>query len=236
MLVLNCSRAFADFIEPNATPGKAPLILMPPAKAVVDDSLWLRDQDGQPATSLWQWQLHMVVVRRQPCVLAMEMDTRFNMLFTDLRKGDIAELLKQLLERLLNLQLFAAGDMGLVEDADLDGIIDCLFARHGDFRLVLRGNRSVQSHLNDVAYHLDREVDKRNGLPHGHERCAVFDDICNGMLRRSKSRPDWFFPAEEMLCYFMGQFAGWTPDRMVYLRERIKARRQQVWAEQGLHD
>jgi len=43
----------------------------------------------------------------------MEADTRFCMLFTDLRKGDIAELLKQTLERLLNLQLFAVGDMGL---------------------------------------------------------------------------------------------------------------------------
>jgi len=56
MLVLNCSRAFADFIEPNTKAGKPPLVLMPPAKAVGDDSLWLSDQNGQPPAALWQWQ------------------------------------------------------------------------------------------------------------------------------------------------------------------------------------
>lgn len=229
MLIFNCSRAFANFMAPKPGSGLESLIVMPPAEAAINDNRWLQSQYDQPLPAVWQWQVHMVYEQDEPCVLVMEADTRYCMLFTEQTPGDMQGLLKQILERLLNVQFYAARGLGIVSDADCDAIMHSLLTQHRDARLVLRSDRSVQCHLNEVAYHLGRQVEKRGGLPHGHDQCAMFDEHSNSMPRRSKNRPDWFFAEEEMLCYCMSQFAGWTAAQIVGLREQIKHKQRQIW-------
>ncbi|MDR3409348.1 MAG: hypothetical protein P4L87_00110 [Formivibrio sp.] len=72
MLIFNCSKAFAEFIEPKPKVGTTPLMVALPSANLADDAELLLDLSGKRPAHLQQWLVHMVRVRRKPCVLAME--------------------------------------------------------------------------------------------------------------------------------------------------------------------
>ena len=87
MIVFNCSQAFAEFIEPRKA-GPAPFVGTPASKHPGEDAPQLIDADGQPPRHVEQWLVHGLRIRRKTCVLVMDIDTRYAMLFSDLRRGD----------------------------------------------------------------------------------------------------------------------------------------------------
>ena len=229
MLIFNCSKAFAEFIEPKLKAGTPPLVAAPPSANLADDAELILDNGGErpggerPA-HLQQWLVHMVRVQRKPCVLAMEVKTRFAMLFTGLKKGDGVGFINLLVERLANEMAFAAEDVGMAVDVDV--MVANFAARHGAFRFYLRTDRSTQSHLNDVAWHLQIQADEAGCLPEGHEECAMFDEFANEILRTTKGRKDYFVPAEEMLCDWLSSYGGLTPDGVARVRAQIRAQKR----------
>ena len=87
MIVFNCSQAFAEFIEPKHA-GPAPLIGEAPSPHPSQDAPFLIDADGEPPRHLQQWLVHFVRIQRKPCAVAMDIDTRYAMVFSHLKKGD----------------------------------------------------------------------------------------------------------------------------------------------------
>ena len=197
MLIFNCSRAFADFIEPKAKPGIAPLVAPPASPDPANDCVLLRTQAGEAPAHIQQWLVHLVRIRRKPCVLAMELDTRYAMVFSGLKKGDAAGFINQLIERLANEMAFAADDAGT--PLDFDAAMARFLDRHREFRFFLRSHRSTQAHLKEVAWLLEHHSAEIGRLPEGHEECSVFDERANRMLRKTSSSKDYFVPAEKKL-------------------------------------
>ncbi|MDF0605829.1 hypothetical protein HZU77_009205 [Neisseriaceae bacterium TC5R-5] len=226
MLVFYCSHTFADFIEPHTQ--QPPLVLTPPRKnAELTD--WLRDKDEQTPSNLWVWQWHLIEAHRKPCLLAMDVETRYVMLFTGLRQGDIATLTQQFIERLLNQQCMAAEQLGIATRADFNPMMNRLRSLHQETRFVLHSDRSVLAHINEVAQDLIFLAELYNGLPKGHEECGSFDEDHNRFIRHCKTRAEHFCPEEEMLCFWLQQFAGWTPDGAEHLRTCIENKRHEQW-------
>ena len=227
MLIFNCSRAFAGFIEPKAKAGTSPVVVPPPSADLASDAELLRDHSGERVAHIQQWVVHLVRVRRQPCVIAMEAQTRYAMLFTGLRKGDVAGFINRLVERLANEMAFAAGDTGMA--SDLEVLMAEFLAQHGEFRFFQRPERSVQAHLNDVAWQLKEQVTTADDLPQGHEQCAVFDAFANRLLRSTRDKKDYFVPAEEMLVDWLSRYGGLTLQGETRLREvMLQALRAQL--------
>lgn len=224
MLIFNCSKAFAEFIEPKNKGGKPPLVQVPPSLNLADDAELLQGNDGQRPAHIQQWVVHLVRIHRKPCVLVMEEKTRYAMVFTGLKKGDVASFISQLVERLANEMAFAAGALGLL--VDFEATMAQLLARHRDFRFFLRMDRSVQAHLKDVAWHLEDRVVELGYLPEGHEECAVIDTWINETLRSIKGQKDYFVPVEEMVFDWLTTYAGLTAQGEIELREKIRENRK----------
>lgn len=222
MLIFNCSKSFAAFIEPKAKAGEPPLVVLPPSPEEEAEAQLSVSPTKQER--ILQWAVHMVRIRRKPCVLVMEAETRYAMIFTGLKKGDPTEFIGEMIMRLTNEMAFAAADLSVM--ADFSSMTASFLDQHRTFRFFLRSDRSVQTHLNDVAWHLHDQAAMAQGLPGGHEECGMFDEFINDTLRSTKSRKDYFVPAEEMLISWLTHCAGLTAQGEAKLRETLRARKR----------
>ncbi|WP_153111267.1 DUF6933 domain-containing protein [Propionivibrio limicola] len=221
MLIFNCSKAFAEFIEPKAPTGQVRLVGEPPSPRPSEDGPHLIDADGEPPRHVQQWLAHLIEVRGKPCVLAMDIDTRYAMVFTNVGKGNTASFLNTFAERLVNQMVFAAQSVGMM--ADFETMWAQFLEYHARFQFFLRYDRSTMTHLLDAARAFEDHVESTGQWPETHEECAVVDASINQLLRGVKGRRDHFVPATEMLCQWMATFGGLTPDGAAAIRERLRA-------------
>ena len=115
MIVFNCSQAFAEFIEPKKA-GPAPLVCEPPSPHPSEDGPHLIDVDGEPARYVQQWLVHFVRIQRKPCAVAMDIETRYAMVFPHLKKGDPEGFLNDFATRLMNEMVRAANSVDMIAD------------------------------------------------------------------------------------------------------------------------
>ena len=225
MLIFNCSKAFAEFIEPKKS-GPVPLVGAPPSPSPAEDGPFLIDADGEPPRHVQQWQVHLVKVRRKPCVLAMELNTRYAMVFTNVGRGNAPSFLNTFAERLVNEMVFAAQGVGML--ADFETMWAQFLEHHSRFQFVLRSDRSTQAHLKDAVWTFEDDCETKGRLPESHEECGFVDALINQTLRSIKGRKGYFTPATEMLCEWMGTFGGLTAEGIAMVRARLLDKKRQA--------
>lgn len=230
MLIFNCSKTFAAYIDPKPKEGVPALVQLPPSPNLADDAELIRDLNGQKPAYLQQWVVHMVRIQRRACIFAMEANTRYSMVFIGLKKGDLKGFINQFVERLANEMTFIAGDLGMM--VDFDDTMTKFLQRHRDFRFFLRPDRSVQAHLKDVVWHLQDQTEMAGELPEGHEECGMFDEFANEILRSTKGRKGYFVPVEEMLCEWLTDYSGLTAQGESKLRAKIRENKQRSMQDQ----
>ena len=115
MIVFNCSLAFAEFIEPRKA-GPAPLVCEAPSPHPSEDGPHLIDVDGEPARYVQQWLVHFVRIQRQPCAVAMDIETRYAMVFPHLKKGDPEGFINVFATRLMNEMVRSADGVEMIAD------------------------------------------------------------------------------------------------------------------------
>jgi len=224
VLIFNCSQAFAAHIEPKNT-GPAPLVGEAPSPHPSEDLPFLIDTDGQPPRHVQQWLVHFVRIRRKPCAVVMDVDTRYAMVFGELKKGDAEGFLNALTTRLVNEMTLAASEVGVIADFELS--LARFMERHSRFQFVRRMERSTLAHLKEAIRDFEYHCEAENRVLISHEECALVDARINATPRNAKGRNGFFIAHEEMLCAWLGAFAGLTPEgeRAVRQRLRDKARR-----------
>ena len=87
MLIFNCTQAAQDFFTVTKKGEKRSIVTAPPSKAMEDDAKLLQREDGA-AVRPFQWVLHSVSLRRKNCLIAMEVNTRFCVVITALKKAE----------------------------------------------------------------------------------------------------------------------------------------------------
>ncbi|GAA3529790.1 DUF6933 domain-containing protein [Zobellella aerophila] len=100
MLIFNCTKAAAQLFScirkgVNRSPVEAP-----PGPLFAEDHRRLTNHHGQQP-HLSQWLVHAIKVQGQNCLIAMELNSRYCMTFTGLRKGDSETFVSLFIERLL---------------------------------------------------------------------------------------------------------------------------------------
>lgn len=219
MIVFNCSQAFAEFIEPGKT-GPAPLVGEAPSPHPTEDFPFLLDVDGQPPREVQQWLVHFVRIRRKPCAVAMDIDTRYAMVFSHLKKGDPEGFLNAFATRLVNEMALAATEIGML--ADFESMLSRFLEQHQRFQFVRRMERSTQAHLKEAVWDFEYRCDEAGYVFETHEECAVIDGWINETLRHVKTRKDYFIPSTEMLCHWLKRFGGLTTAGETAVREKIR--------------
>ena len=220
MLIFNCSQAFAEFIEPKKA-GPTRLVGEAPSPHPSTDQPFLIDVDGEPPRHVQQWLVHFVRIQRKACAVAMDIDTRYAMVFSQLKKGDPEGFLNAFTTRLVNEMALATSELDLL--GDFESMLAGFLEQHQRFQFVRRMERSTQAHLKDAIWDFKYRCDEAGRLPDTHEESAMIDARINETPRHIKTRKDYFMPSTEMACHWLRQFAGLTTAGEAAVREKIRA-------------
>lgn len=202
MLILNCTKAAAEFFS-RTKKGKKFSALEPAPKQTIAESIAesaARSMAESNSPQQWQWLVHAVKVKGKTILIAMDYQSRFSICLSALKKGDDAAFLN-MFEHHLIVHIYE-----MMSSIDAEHVIDTSFDRfrlqHFSRAFYLRGDRSVQAHINDVVWHFRRWVDdayyEKGLFPEGAGLIG-HDVFVNHLLRKRKGEKDYFYPQREFL-------------------------------------
>ncbi|WP_305812861.1 DUF6933 domain-containing protein [Photobacterium leiognathi] len=229
MLVFNCTKAAADFFTVKRNGKKVSPLEAPPTDSI-SNSEPVDAFSTQPPMSAWL--VHAVNVQRKKVLIAMHVETRYSMVFVGIQKGDWFEFTNQLLERLFNNMQFFGEEFEMCDEESFEEMFNEFIKLHPKPYFCQHGDRSVQSHINDVAWQFENRVYQAGSLPEGHEQSASFDEWINSLIRSTKQKNDHFHPDEEMFIDWMQTYSKLGDNEDKLIRQLFSSlRRQMMHAE-----
>ncbi len=162
-----------------------------------------------------QWYAHRVVVLRRKCVIAMEAQSRYALIFTGLTKPDFEKFPGLFLERLMHEAL----SICQLDDEQSEHLATLVMLLGESVQISPGSDRSVQAHINDVARELDWMAHDIGYLPEQASHEFNFGLRVNRMLRKRKGDKDYFYPFEELRGFWLGllEHMASRPDNVVPL-------------------
>lgn len=153
----------------------------------------------------WHWLVHCISVQRKKYLLVMDYNTRYCMTMLAPRKGDVKTFLNDFEGHLyLNIMgITAPHNMDVKEIAE--SLETCHELGNGAV-FYQRNDRSVQSHMNDVAYHLERYYPEDFVLEE-EEDLLDFNLFAGEIPRKMKGQKDYFYPVQAFLLQWLNAFA-----------------------------
>lgn len=155
------------------------------------------EQFAQQTVRPWQWVVHVIKVNRKNVIIAMDHHARFTITLADIKKGDHKSFLAQF-EVHLKIQLWELLSAVLDDKKKITEAINEYFSSFNQCIFYARGDRSVQAHINDVAWYFENYSTSSNCMPAGEE-LLDFDNFANELLRKTKIQPDYFVPEVNFL-------------------------------------
>ncbi len=187
MLILNCTKAAADFFS-TTKKGKKISVLEPAPKQTIAES-------NDPAQ--WQWLVHAIKVKGKNVLVAMDYQTRFSITLSALKKGDDGSFMNSF-EHHLTVHIHEMMTAVNVDSQTIDASLERYRHQHNRCAFYSRGDRSVQAHINDVVWHFRRCAYDGGDVPTEVDLIG-FDIFVNQILRKRQAEKDYFIPQHEFL-------------------------------------
>jgi len=147
-----------------------------------------------------QWYAHRVTVNRRKCVLLMEPQSRYCMVFCGLTKPDFADFPSLFRDRLWR-EVLSICKLDDKQSDELRALVHLL----SEAAVFAPGHdRSVQAHINDVSWHLEDQANASNSLPLEPHEAFAFGSFANGLIRKRKGEKDYFHPREVFRDFWLG--------------------------------
>ncbi|WP_281561185.1 hypothetical protein [Thalassomonas sp. RHCl1] len=237
MLVFNCTKAAAEFFTAIRQGAKRSPLKPPPEKTIAA-SMQAKNRQAitavnpleavKQANNQWHWLVHAIKVKRKNVLIVMDYHSRFAMTFTGLKKGDETGFL-QMFEQHLNFHIRELMPQVITDASIIDVSLERYCHDHSTNTFYQRGDRSVQSHINDVGWHIEMTADEMGELPAGIDLIA-FDCYINNTIRNQKGKKGYFVPLQAFLHQWLCQYSGVSQtqaDALIKeLQEKEKARYQ----------
>lgn len=220
MLVFNCTKAASDFFTVSRRGQKQTPIEDKPTESIFDV--------GTALEPISQWLVHVIKVQRKNVIVAMHVHTRYAMVFCSVKKGDWLEFTNLLVERLFNNLHFFMEEFEWGDDDSFREMFNCFLAHHPRPYFCQRGDRSVQSHINDVAWQFEDRVYQVGTLPDNEFESASFDEWVNSLLRKTKVSKDYFYPDEEMFLQWVSHYGQLHDNELELVRPFFSSLRCQM--------
>ncbi|WDD99199.1 DUF6933 domain-containing protein [Thalassomonas actiniarum] len=237
MLVFNCTKAAAEFFTTMRQGAKISPLAPPPEKTIAA-ALQAKSRQAatavnplkavKPANNQWHWLVHAIKVKRKNVLILMDYHSRFAMTFTGLKKGNQIAFL-QMFEQHLHFHIRELIPQVSTDPYIIDASLERYSHAHSGNAFYLRGDRSVQSHINDVGWHIEMTADEMGALPAGIDLIA-FDCYINNTIRNQKGKKGYFVPLQTFLHQWLCQYSEVSQtqaDALIKeLQEKEKARYQ----------
>lgn len=151
-----------------------------------------------------QWYLHRVTVARRKCLVVMELQSRYAMVFCGLTKPDFERFPEMFMERLLREALLWLGQERELSESQMQDVADVCLSIVEDQTYQVGSDRSVMAHINEVAWLLRKCVEDGYLLPEDDLDAMAFGEKANTMLRKTKEHKDYFYPKEVFTDFWAG--------------------------------
>lgn len=152
-----------------------------------------------------QWYAHRVYVLRRKCVIVMEAQSRYAMVFAALEKPDFQRFQDIFRDRIIREAL------SICQLEDEMGQLGTLALTVSESVQLLPGyDRSVQAHINEVARELNWMARDIGRLPADDGEEFSFGLRVNQTPRQRKGDKDFFLPLDELRAFWRGLLAHVT--------------------------
>ena len=122
----------------------------------------------------------------------MEWQSRYSMVFAGLTKAEFQNFPKTCADRLWR-EVVSICQLDDVQSQKMAELVEMVAAEQS---YQSGSDRSVQAHINDVAWHLGCEANEAGYLPEKPEEAFGFGIKMNEWLRKRKGDKDYFVPVE----------------------------------------
>ncbi|MGF1687808.1 hypothetical protein L4C36_14135 [Photobacterium japonica] len=201
MLVFNCTKAAADFFTVTRKGEKVSALEPAPHKTIaesVQNPIFPDDVDTTESGGFqWQWVIHCVSIKRKKYLMVMDYHSRFCVTLLAGKKGDINAFLNTF-EPMLKACLHSLADEGGINNTEILSLINHYDREINGCAFHPRSDRSVQAHINDVHWHLERHC-YEDGMLLEDVDLLGFNLFSGQFPRKSKDRNAYFFPNEELV-------------------------------------
>ncbi|VVO38764.1 DUF6933 domain-containing protein [Pseudomonas fluorescens] len=201
MLVFNCTEAASGFFS-RVHKGKTITPVQRPPSTPIDD-----DQADDSTSAPSQWLVHAITVQRKHVLLAIHLQTRYCMIFADMKKADVDGFVQAFAQRWMNNMLNHALHRGVLEWVEYPSMLERFTELNREFSFYRRSDRSAQGHLNEIVWMFKGDVADAGCLPPDEAAASRYDTRTNHCLR-SRRLKDYFYPDEEMLIHWLQKFCG----------------------------
>ncbi len=151
------------------------------------------------------WYAHRVTIMRRKCIIAMEYQSRYAMVFCGLTQPDFKNFSQLFSQRLLQEACVITQLGEHLPEADVQLLCELANEVSMEQNFACHNDRSVQSHINQIKDHLEDLV-LRGGypLPESPDDAMRFGLIANDMLRKTKNHKDYFVPLKVYTGFWLG--------------------------------
>ena len=238
MLIFNCTKAAADFFT-STKKGKKSSPIEPAPYKTIAESIAMADVSTD-SEHQWHWLVHAKKVKRKNVLIVMDYQSRFAITLTGLKKGNELPFLK-LFEHHLTVHVHEI--MALLADSVADNALAIknslkqYFNQHNSCAFYQRGDRSVQSHINDVLWHFEYSVDEMGEVFEGVDLIG-FDAYVNRLLRKRQDEKDYFYPQHEFLHGSLTHYGEYSESEADSLLDGLQAQERAEFQAQfdGIED
>ncbi len=212
MIVFNCTKAAADFFTVTRSGEKLTCLTPAPDKAIAESiekdlshvSFSYDDDLKRTEGFQWQWVVHCVSVKRKKYFLVMDFDTRYCLAFAAGRKGDEIHFLSQFEEQLkANFRYFVDVNQSSQELAS--ELIDTYDRYTQSVAFHQRNDRSVQAHLNEVAWHFEG-LCSEVGMLSDRMDFLRFSVTAGNIPRKKKGDQSYFYAKDNFYQFWFDHF------------------------------
>lgn len=199
MLIINCTKAATEFFSKTRKGEKTSPVELPSDKKL-DAAIVQANFPGE-----WQWMVHAVKVKAKNVLVAMDYNTRFSISLSELKKGDPDDFINRLEHHLI----VHVHELMRNIDADNNTIENSIYEyqkQYSNLTYYARGDRSVQSNINDVVWHFRQHTSEIDAVPTGVHLISQ-DVFVNHTLRKRKTDKEYFYPHHEFLRQWLIHFA-----------------------------
>ncbi len=143
----------------------------------------------------WHWYAHRITLLRKKCVIVMEEQSRYALIFFGLKKPDFSQFDKVLTSRII---AEASWLCDLPHPGPNEKLIAAVEQRCSIINVAQGLDRSVQAHIRQVGEEMEIMVKYHDGrLPETAAEEFALGQKINGMLRKRGGDKDYFYPREK---------------------------------------
>ncbi|WP_198552775.1 DUF6933 domain-containing protein [Psychromonas sp. Urea-02u-13] len=210
MLVFNCTKAAADFFTVTRKGEKISCLEPAPHKTIAESvatPVFPNDVEAQENGSFqWQWVVHCVSIKRKKYLMVMDVHSRFCITLLAGKKGDQYAFLNAF-ESILKSTFHCLAHENGIDEAEIEICLDSYDSKVNTCAFHARSDRSVQGHLNDVHWHLERHC-YEDGMLLDELDLLNFNLFTGQIPRNAKNRKALFFPYREFMRFWQAQIQG----------------------------